>query len=281
MMGPGGTSAMSTTPAGETPLDRVAPLRRPSGRPALHQRWDNLLFVHWSFDPALIQATLPDGVRVDTFDGRAWVGVVPFEMRRVRPWGLPPMPGISNFPELNVRTYVIDPEGVPGVWFYSLDADQGLAVRIARSRFHLPYHRARMSSVYDAATQRVTYQSRRRGADTDDRFRYRRVGTQHRAALGSLEWFLVERYAFVCEKASVGLFRGRVHHPPYPLLEVELECCETDLFALDGLPQPDGPPEHVLASPGVQVEAFKVEGPLIRVRGSNVASGAVRGAKRR
>ena len=116
-----------------------------AGPVVMWQRWDDLLFLHWEFDPRVIQATLPPGLTVDTHAGRAWVGVVPFRMAAVRPRVLPPVPGLSWFWELNVRTYVRDVRGRPGVWFYSLDCDQPLACAIARRFFHLNYRDADMA----------------------------------------------------------------------------------------------------------------------------------------
>lgn len=101
----------------------------------MRQRWEKLLFLHWAWDAAEVQRTLPLGLTVDTFEGRAWLGVVPFFMRDVRPAWVPSVPGISNFLELNVRTYVFDGRGRPGIWFYSLDCNQRLAVRAARTFF--------------------------------------------------------------------------------------------------------------------------------------------------
>ena len=112
----------------------------------MRQCWSGLLFLHWPVDPAMIQSRLPDGLFVDTYDNKAWLGVVPFFMDRVRPVMLPPVPGLSWFLELNVRTYVHDAQGRPGVWFFSLDCNQPLAVEIARRFFHLPYEHAAMKA---------------------------------------------------------------------------------------------------------------------------------------
>src|SRR5690606_19660805 len=106
----------------------------------------HLLFAHWHVDPALVQATLPTGLYVDTYEGHAYLGIVPFAMERVRPARLPALPWFSSFLELNVRTYVHDADGRPGVWFYSLDCNQPLAVTYARWRYHLPYQHARMAA---------------------------------------------------------------------------------------------------------------------------------------
>src|SRR5438105_3699987 len=101
--------------------DRLRQRERPSGSVAMYHTWRDLLFLHWRVEPERIQRTLPPGLFVDTYDGAAWVGVVPFFMRNIRPWWLPCIPGLSNFMELNLRTYVYDAAGTPGVWFYALD----------------------------------------------------------------------------------------------------------------------------------------------------------------
>src|SRR5215212_7393217 len=124
-------------------MDRIAPTRRPEDRPAGFQRWRHLLFLHWEVPAAAVQALLPAELDVDTFEGRAYVGVVPFTMRDVSPWWSPSVPGISNFDELNVRTYVHYKGSEPGVWFFSLDAASTLAVAAARAGWSLPYYRAK------------------------------------------------------------------------------------------------------------------------------------------
>ena len=139
-------------------IDRIAPTLRPPGRPAGFQRWRQLLFLHWKVDPKALAASLPAGLELDLHEGEAWIGIVPFTMRDVSPWWSPSVPGISNFHELNVRTYV-HREGVPGVWFFSLDAANSIAVGIARSRWRLPYHKASMTM--DVRDDRCHYLSER------------------------------------------------------------------------------------------------------------------------
>ena len=150
---------------------RLAVRRRPLARPVMFQQWRDLLFLHWEFSVAEIQRTLPEGLFVDTFEGKAYLGVVPFFMQNIRPRFLPAVPGLSNFMEMNLRTYVHDRAGVPGVWFYSLDANQPLAVAIARRLFHLPYEHATMKSSRSPQGL-IRYESQRRGDDAhrmDDR----------------------------------------------------------------------------------------------------------------
>ena len=124
----------------------------------MFMRWHDLLFLHWRVDPALLRPHVPPSLELDTFDGSAWLGVVPFWMSGIRARLTPPIPGLSRFPELNVRTYVTA-EGKPGVWFFSLDAANKVAVRAARWTFHLNYLDARMRCDVDAATSEVRYSS--------------------------------------------------------------------------------------------------------------------------
>jgi len=123
---------------------RRALQREPAAKPVIYQTWSDLLFLHWEWDPAEIQATLPPGLYVDTYGEKAYVGVIPFRMTDVRASFLPEIPGVTNFLELNVRTYVHDRDGRPGVWFYSLDLNHGLGVLLAKTFFSLPYHNATM-----------------------------------------------------------------------------------------------------------------------------------------
>src|SRR6202795_1171781 len=129
--------------------------------PVMYQRWLHLLFLHWPLATEIVQRTLPQGLQADTFEGHAWVGIVPFFMRGVRPAGFVAVPGISNFLELNLRTYVLDDYGRPGIWFYSLDANQALAVPLAGAAFALPYKFAEMRA--RISDGEVDYRSHRFG----------------------------------------------------------------------------------------------------------------------
>ncbi len=149
-------------------IDHYFALReRPTSPVVMWQRWRSLLFLHYSSDPEEVQATLPAGLTVDTFDGRAWVGLVPFRMEGVRPRGLPAVRGLSDFPETNVRTYVHREGREPGVWFYSLDAANGLACAVARRFFGLPYHHADME--VEEANASIRYESLRREGGVESR----------------------------------------------------------------------------------------------------------------
>ena len=187
----------------------------------MRQKWHDLLFMHWRVDPAGIRPLVPAGIELDTFDGAAWVGVVPFRMTGVRARCMPPIPGASAFPELNVRTYVTR-DGKPGVWFFSLDAANTPAVIAARALFYLPYFRARMSLTRNSEGT-IEYHSRRTHPGAPDaqlRTRYTPVGEVFRAQPGSLEYFLTERYCLYAGK-SAQIFRCEIDHAPWPLQSAE------------------------------------------------------------
>jgi uncharacterized protein YqjF (DUF2071 family) len=183
----------------------------------MHQRWTNVLFAHWPVAAEVLRPLLPPPLVIDTFEGNAWLGVIPFAMSNVRPRGIPPLPWASAFLELNVRTYVRY-GGRAGAWFFSLDASNPLAVRTARTAVHLPYYDARMDMNVDADGS-VHYRSNRthRGAPpaTFDA-RYRPEGGVRVAAPGTLEYFLVERYVLF-SAGRHGLLDVKIAHPPWPL----------------------------------------------------------------
>lgn len=236
-------------------IDRIAPTLRPPGRPAGFQRWRSLLFLHWEVPAAAIAALIPSELSVDTFEGRAYVGVVPFTMRDVSPWWSPSVPGISNFHELNVRTYVHYQGREPGVWFFSLDAAATLAVLIARAGWALPYHRAAMELSENGTS--VHYKSRRRWprpVPAEFECSYR-IGEEIGSAQpGTFEHFLAERYVLFAQSKR-GVRIGRVHHRPYPLRRAEVTELRQSMVTAAGLPAPSGTP-HVLYSPGVDVDVF-------------------------
>jgi uncharacterized protein len=184
------------------------------------QTWDDLLFAHWRFPPEAIAQLVPQGLEVDQHDGSGWLGVTPFVLTGFRLRGTVPLPGLSTFPELNVRTYVTVDEK-PGIWFFSLDAASRLAVEGARRTYKLPYFHARMSA--KRRGERVEYSSERADA-SGRRFdaSYRPVGDVFTADPGSLEWFLAERYCLYAVDRG-RLHRAEIHHPPWPLQEAEIE----------------------------------------------------------
>ncbi|GAB4162028.1 MAG: YqjF family protein [Candidatus Promineifilaceae bacterium] len=223
-------------------------------KPVMFQKWRDLLFLHWQVEPALIQATLPPGLFVDTFAGSAYLGLVPFFMCDIRPRLLPAVPGISNFLETNIRTYVYDKNGTPGVWFYSLDASQWLAVFVARTFFKLPYYHARMKAVRAAGM--IQYETRRRNTRARASvFHYQPQDKLSQAEPGTLEFFLVERYILFAETRS-GLACGQVYHTPYPIQPVNVSQWDDALLEQAGFARPQRPPDHVLMSPGVNVKIY-------------------------
>ncbi len=237
-----------------TPSQRLSARDRPPGFPVMKQRWSGLAFFHWAIDPDVIAARLPPGLRVDTFDGKAWIGVVPFFMQRIRPTGLPPLPWLSWFHELNVRTYVYDEKGNPGVWFFSLDCNQPIAVEIARRAFNLPYEHAAMSSVTGEC---ITYRSRRKNSQLPEAtFRYPPPRSPEPAAPESLKWFLVERYLLFSTDKRGSLHTGRVHHKPYLIETATGTECSTIPFSLNGFPEPACPPDSILLAGPVDVSVF-------------------------
>ena len=119
-------------------------MERPSGTPVMKQTWSELLFLHWPVSVDDLRQLVPAALDIDTFEGRAWVGLVPFTVTGARVSFLPPVPFVSAFHEVNVRTYVRHRGGDPGVWFFSLDASNRLAVTAARQLYKLPYHHARI-----------------------------------------------------------------------------------------------------------------------------------------
>ena len=230
------------------------PAGRPSGRAVGYQKWRHLLFLHWRVTPDVVAAALPDGLEVDVFDGSAWVGLVPFLMTGVRPWWFTPVPGVSTFPETNVRTYVRC-RGEPGVYFFSLDAGNSLPVHVARRVWHLPYHRAEMTLGRDG--DRVAYRSRRLWPGTAG------VGCAIEASVagppavaepGTAEHFLCERYLLFCE-GRAGLLRGRVFHTPYPLRPVAVNGFADTLVEDAGFGVPPAF-DHATFSDGVDVKIY-------------------------
>jgi uncharacterized protein len=240
---------------------RLAVRERPTNQtPLMHQNWRNLLFLHWEYDPNAIQATLPDGLHVDTFEGKAYIGITPFFMQDVRLKGMPSMPGLSNFLEINTRTYVYDDKGVPGIWFYSLDANSFMGVQAAKNFFHLPYYYAEMRSK-TTSKGAIDYECRRQGDEQSPfmRFVYKGHKESKTASQDSLEFFLVERYLLFSQDEESQLYQGRVHHAPYPISHVDVETWDEHLFELNELEKPNRAPDHLLFSSGVDVDIFNLQ----------------------
>ena len=186
------------------------------------QKWQDLLFAHWAVAPQVMRRLVPAKLELDTFDGHAWIGIVPFTMSGVRIRGTPALPWLSTFPELNVRTYVTA-EGKPGVWFFSLDAANRVAVELARVWFHLPYFKARMNARSKSAG--LEYFSRREdplGGNEQLQASYTGKGAGFEAKRGTLEYFLLERYCLYAQRRNGELLRGEIHHPPWKLQDARV-----------------------------------------------------------
>ena len=225
--------------------------------PVLYETWQDLLFLHWEYDPQTIQRTLPKGLYVDTFEDRAYLGVIPFFMRDVRPRAFPSFRGIANFLEVNVRTYVYDANGAPGVWFYSLDASHFAAVITARLLFNLPYFFAAMTVEFDPDRKEISFSSCRSGTGPglNTHFKYHPASERYCAAPGTLEFFLVERYLLFAYSKNI-LYSGRVWHNPYSLAEAEVSEAGERLLCLDGFQPPQKKANHAVMSHGVDVEVY-------------------------
>lgn len=223
----------------------------------MRQTWQDLLFLHWSIEPSLIQRRLPEGLYVDTYQGQAYMGVVPFYMQGLRPVYCPSVPFISNFPELNLRTYVYDRWGRPGVWFFSLDAASWLSVHIARCFFALNYQYARMR--HESTREgRVTHQAQRRG-QLSQKFVYQPYGIAQPASVGSFAYFLVERYHLFVQNKRGRLYFGTIEHAPYQLQQVDVATYSTRLFDLNGFTAPTASPCHLCYSRKTQVAVYALQ----------------------
>mgnify|MGYP006290074107 CR=1 FL=1 len=219
----------------------------------LHMGWRHVLFANWPVDPGLVAAHLPPALDVDTYDGDAWLSVVPFTNVDVRPtwwpagWGLP-------LPELNLRTYVTH-EGMKGVYFFSLDAQGVIGVAGARLFHHLPYYYARISLKTVGDTIRFDSRRRHPGArPVHYRATYEPTGEPLTAEPGSLDAFLTERYRYYTEAPDGYIRYAAIEHEPWPLADATLDEAENTLFAANGFDRPDADPV-LRYSPGVDTRA--------------------------
>jgi uncharacterized protein YqjF (DUF2071 family) len=220
----------------------------------MRQVWHDLLFAHWPVAVDQLRPLIPAGLQIDTYEGQAWLGVVPFRMSGVRPRFLPAIPWLSAFPELNVRTYVVT-NNKPGVWFFSLEAANPVAVAMARYWFLLPYFYARMTCRDDG--DGVTYFSQRvHRAAPPAVFRghYRPTSPVFQAKQGSLEYWLTERYCLYATDAQRRLYRGEIDHPPWSLQLAEAFIRENTMTIPLGIHLPDvNPLLHFSRHQGVVV----------------------------
>lgn len=241
-----------------TDQQRLDAREKPDSPVVMRQDWSHLLFLHWQFAAEIIQEKLPEGLFVDTFEGKAYIGVVPFFMEKIRPSYCPSVPGLSWFQELNLRTYVYDKHGRPGVWFFTLDCNQWLAVKIARSLFHLPYNHATMSS--EVESEQLVYKSKRDGDNREQVFQYpQSLTTQQEAKIGSLEFFLLERYRLFSQRKNDSIYEGLVHHQPYQYQHIDKTPQPTRLFSLCDFTEPGDPPVSSIIASTVSVKIHPLE----------------------
>jgi hypothetical protein len=224
-----------------------------TGRTVLRQRWSDLAYFHWRYEPEVVQRLLPDGVRVDTFDGSAWVGLIPFETQGVQLGPTPPVPWLGSFIEINVRTYVVDALGRRSVWFFSLDVPRSAIVAVARTVFSLPYCWARAEHIVHGGAHR--YRMRRRwprAASVRAEIGFRVAEGLQADEVSDLDHFLCARWALVTSRRDELLY-GRVHHRRWELQTVDRVSIDQTVVQAAGLPAPIGEP-HGRYSPGVDVE---------------------------
>jgi uncharacterized protein YqjF (DUF2071 family) len=236
--------ALNRPAEADTAFPNEAP--EPVSHVAMLQTWKHLTFLHWPYAPDLIRPFIPAALDLDTFDGEAWVGLVPFEIHGT--------PGIPHFPETNLRTYVIGPDGSRAVWFFSLDAARLLAVLGARTGYHLPYFWANMSvRVTDRA---VHYRSQRHwihAGDAATDITIEPAGPYHPSELTDRDHFLTARFRLYT--MSRGKLRhAQIEHAPWPLARAKAVEMRQTLFQRAGLPAPQGPPlVHYAASISVRI----------------------------
>ncbi|MBW3628042.1 MAG: DUF2071 domain-containing protein [Gemmatimonadetes bacterium] len=239
-------------------VDRNSIRSRPPGKPIMHQNWARLLFLHWEFPATLIRPLVPSALELDLYDGRAWVGVTPFALTGIRPNFAPPIPVLSDSLELNVRTYV-HKDGVPGVWFLSLDASNPLAVWGARLGFHLPYYQARMDMEGEGSTIRFHSERTHPGADAASFAAAWSLGEPiAEAQPGTLDFFLIERYCLYAAQGGA-ISRARIHHEPWPLRRASIGSLSSTMLESHGLPAIRAVPlAHAQAAP-LHVEIWAPE----------------------
>jgi uncharacterized protein len=206
------------------------------------QTWEQLLFAHWPLPERVLRPLVPPGLTLQTFDGRAWLGITPFVLSALRPRGLPSIPGLAPFPELNVRTYVTLDDR-PGVFFFSLDAGSALAVAGARALYSLPYFRARFKVTRGRGGVVYTCRRSHRGAPPAEFVAaYRPIGPVMSSTPGTLPHWLTERYCLYAVTRRGRLCRAEIHHPVWPLQCAEAEIRSNTMTGGLGLSLPDSEP---------------------------------------
>ncbi|MDQ2904217.1 MAG: DUF2071 domain-containing protein [Chloroflexota bacterium] len=218
------------------------PYPLPEGPWVTTQSWHELLFAHWPIAPGELRALVPESLALDTFEEQSWVGVVPFRVSNARPRWSPLIPGLSQFLEINVRTYVVV-NGIPGVYFFSLDAANALAVALARTFFHLPYYRAQIQCQEEGDTIHYHSQRTHPGARPGEfAATYEPIAPVVCAGKGTLEYWLTERYCLYALAKQRRLYRLDIHHKCWPLQIAESELQRNTMALGHGITLPDTPP---------------------------------------
>lgn len=197
------------------------PYAAPTAKPIMYQSWHDLLFMHWPVATTVLRPYIPQALEIDTFENQAWIAVVPFRMSNIYPRGLFPVPYLSAFPELNVRTYVIK-DSKPGVWFFSLEAANPIAVSLARRFFKLPYFNANMQCINNHEHfSYSSFRTHKHAPYCEFRAGYEATNPPFIAAKGSLEYFLTARYCLYTSDQAGKLYRGEIDHEPWQLQKAQ------------------------------------------------------------
>ena len=206
------------------------------------QTWDDLLFLHWPLDPQQLRPLLPDSIDLDIFGGCAWLGVIPFNLSHIRLRGLPTLPFLSHFPEINIRTYVRR-DDKPGIWFFNLDANHVILSTVARWWFRLPYRHSQVSMKHhDGWLEYSCRKSQIGKVPIEFRARYRPIGPVSPAAIGTLTHWLIERYCLYTTNRAVDLYRAEITHMPWPLQPAEVQIERNTLALASGVHLPSVAP---------------------------------------
>jgi len=235
-------------------IDRVAPTLEPNAQVVMHQNWHHLLFLHWEIPPEELQRLVAPELTIDTFDGKAYVGLVPFTLTGVRPILTPPLPWISSFHEINVRTYVHRNGRDPGIWFFSLDASSSIAVAAARAAYKLPYFHSQIDFIATSepvpTIDFIAHRDDPTGTTpANARIRYRPMeGIVTNASPGTIEHFLIERYILYTIDSDHRLCRASVHHQPYPIQRADVVEFEETLIWAAGIRRSQASPLRHYAS---------------------------------
>jgi len=234
-------------------IDRILPRQRPAEKIKGRQSWRNLAFLHWEVPVEELELLLPEGLQPDLFQGKAYVGLVPFEMKNIRPAWCPKALGF-NFLETNVRTYVLH-RNEPGVFFFSLDASSLTAVKIARWMWHLPYFHSGMTF----SNERTAYEyGLKRPDNIQSKIKIEAGQPLSPSQPDSLEYFLLERYLLFTQLRG-RILRGQVHHVPYPACQASLVDLEDQLLEVNGFTALNSSPDLVHFSTGVDVEIYSLK----------------------